>query len=130
MTVKSLTGSRWLNVDEDSEEFGLVCTVLNGVIDPSYNGDNDIEIQYQDGAHEIIKLRRFQSCFEKIIKTSSIKEQYDAFKERKQIAQRMVDAMDTAIKDLQIVCPHTNMLDSDKVRSCPDCHYIEYKSNY
>lgn len=66
--IKSLIGTQWICTDEESDNFGSVCTVLNGEIDPSYNGDNEIEIRYQDGTEEFIKLRRFQLRFEQIIK--------------------------------------------------------------
>ncbi len=38
---KSLNGTKWVCVDESMEEKGLTSTVVDGEIDPEWNGDND-----------------------------------------------------------------------------------------
>jgi len=60
---KSLNGTEWLCVDESMEEKGLKCTVIDGEIDPEWNGDNDIKIQYEDNSIAYMKIRRFMNRF-------------------------------------------------------------------
>lgn len=60
---KSLNGTKWVCVDEDMEENGMECVVIDGEINPDWNGDNDIEIQYADGSIAYMKLRRFTARF-------------------------------------------------------------------
>lgn len=62
----SLNGTKWICIDEDMEEKGTKCTVIDGEINPDWNGDNDIEIQYEDGSISYMKLRRFMSRFKKL----------------------------------------------------------------
>ena len=62
----SLNGTKWVCIDEDMEERGMTCTVVEGVSNSDWNGDNDIEIRYEDNSIAYMKLRRFMSRFRKL----------------------------------------------------------------
>ena len=63
---QSLNGTKWLCVDGNMEENGWKCTVIDGAIDPDWHGENDIEIQYENGQEAYMKLRKFMQRFLKI----------------------------------------------------------------
>jgi hypothetical protein len=63
----NLNGTMWRCTDEDMPECGMTCTVIDGEINPDWNGDNDIEIEYQNGAIAYMKYRRFVKCFKRIL---------------------------------------------------------------
>ncbi|MGX1195779.1 hypothetical protein [Metabacillus sp. SLBN-84] len=62
---KSLNGTVWRCTERDMEEYGMTCTVIDGEIHPDWNGDNDIEIEYEDGSIAYMKYRRFIFRFER-----------------------------------------------------------------
>ncbi|WP_078598590.1 hypothetical protein [Evansella clarkii] len=63
---KSLNGTKWLCTDENRDEYGMTCTVIEGFIHPDWNGENEIEIKYEDGSIAYMKYRRFAMRFERI----------------------------------------------------------------
>jgi hypothetical protein len=62
----SLNGTMWRCTDQDMREYGMTCTVIDGEIHPDWNGDNDIEIEYQNGDRAYMKFRRFSVRFKRI----------------------------------------------------------------
>lgn len=52
-------GSYWKCTDESLDEHGLFCKVIDADNNPDFNGDNDIEIKYENGTVAYMKLRRF-----------------------------------------------------------------------
>lgn len=63
----SLNGTMWRCTDEDMPEYRMTCTVIDGEINPEWNGDNDIEIEYQNGTIAYMKYRRFVMRFKRIL---------------------------------------------------------------
>ena len=62
----SLNGTLWRCTDQDMSEYGMNCTVIDGEVHPDWNGDNDIEIEYQNGDRAYMKFRRFSVRFKRI----------------------------------------------------------------
>lgn len=69
----SLAGTIWRCIDEDMDEYRMTCTVISGEIHPDYNGENDIQITYQDGSTTYMKYRRFCMRFAQIKKKGPTK---------------------------------------------------------
>ncbi|WP_078598592.1 hypothetical protein [Evansella clarkii] len=63
---KSLNGTKWLCTAEYMDAYGMTCTVIDGFIDPDWNGENDIEIKYENGTIGYMKFRRFAMRFKRI----------------------------------------------------------------
>lgn len=63
---KSLNGTTWRCIIENMDEYDMTATVTDGEINPDWNGDNDIEIRYEDGSISYMKLRRFITRFEQL----------------------------------------------------------------
>ena len=62
----SLNGTMWRCTDETMPECGMTCIVIDGEVHPDWNGDNDIEIEYQNGDRAYMKYRRFSMRFKRI----------------------------------------------------------------
>jgi hypothetical protein len=62
----SLNGTLWRCTDDNMIEYGMTCTVIDGEIHPDWNGENDIEIEYQNGNRTYMKYRRFCRRFKRI----------------------------------------------------------------
>jgi hypothetical protein len=54
-----IPGSRWKCIDEDSNEFNQICTIVSANTDPDFNGDGEIELLYDNGLRHYGKVRRF-----------------------------------------------------------------------
>lgn len=67
-----LNGTMWRCIDESMPECGMTCTVIDGEINPDWNGDNDIEIKYQNGTIAYMKYRRFAMRFKRILPAPTI----------------------------------------------------------
>lgn len=63
----NLKGTKWRCTDEDMEEQGMICTVINGATHPDWNGENEIEIEYENDTRAYMKYRRFCMRFERIL---------------------------------------------------------------
>lgn len=59
MARKPLTGTRWRCTDEDWAPIDMLGTIIDGFIDPDWNGENDVEIKHDDGSTAVMKYRRF-----------------------------------------------------------------------
>lgn len=65
--TKDLNGTLWRCTDEEMDQYGTVCTVINGKFDPDWNGENEIELEYEDGTTGYMKFRRFCMRFERVL---------------------------------------------------------------
>jgi hypothetical protein len=62
-------GSKWKCVDDDMEELGQVCELVEDVdTNPDFNGEQDVEYKYENGSGGYMKLRRFTSRFQPVQK--------------------------------------------------------------
>ena len=53
-------GIKWVCTDEDHfDRYSLTCRVLEVHDEREFNGDGDIEVEYQDGKRFVMKVRRF-----------------------------------------------------------------------
>lgn len=66
-TPTNINGTLWRCTDEDMDEYGMTCTVIDGAILPGWSGDNEIEIEYENRNTSFMKYRRFCSRFERIL---------------------------------------------------------------
>lgn len=65
MLVVSI-GSKWKCVDEDFMEYGEYATVIDADNNPDFNGEQDIEIQFEDGSTMFMKKRRFEFRYKRV----------------------------------------------------------------
>lgn len=98
---QSLKNTKWICVEEDMEECGTTCTVIHGEIDPDANGDNDIEIQYEDGSIAYMKLRRFIFRFEPLHRPLTIKEKRAVLGNKIQEMEQVVIGLKSEMVKLQ-----------------------------
>ncbi|PAE87831.1 hypothetical protein [Shouchella clausii] len=119
---QSLDKSKWVCTDPDmEEEFGMTCIVISGEINPDWNGDNDIKIQYENGSIDYMKLRRFLCRFKQITTPLTIKERRSMLTGKLQKAKQIAIELELEINSLQDECNHPNIRENKGSGSCPDC---------
>lgn len=68
--LRSLAGTHWQCTNTNMNEYKRTAVILDGNMDPDWNGQNPIDIQYDNGQKERMTLREFQASFKQIIQQS------------------------------------------------------------
>lgn len=64
---RSLAGTHWKCTNQTLPQHGMTATITDGDIDPDWEGQNEITVQFQNGKTGYMTLRRLQADFKQVI---------------------------------------------------------------
>lgn len=65
--TRSIAGTQWKCTNQNLPQHTMNATVIDGAIDPEWNGENEISLRYQNGHTETMTMRRLQADFKQVI---------------------------------------------------------------
>lgn len=65
---RSIAGTQWKCTNSAMPQHGMTATVVDGDIDPDWNGENKIAMQYQGGKNTSMTMLQLQANFRQVIR--------------------------------------------------------------
>lgn len=118
-----INNTSWKCDDEDSPEYGMTCTVIDGSTNTSMGADSSVGLRYENGMITQVPYRDFLSFYDSVTTPQQIRATYDELTKKLNEIKKQKVAIEGDIMLLKSTCQHVNMVERYGVGKCEDCGY-------